>query len=75
MSGTNPLPLLFPLALPLPSKTLLLPAEGLVIEPRMFLSCGVGADSTVEERERREKAKNVEHLIMKDVFYRNEGTC
>jgi hypothetical protein len=53
----------------LPWKRLLLPAEGFVIDPRMFFSCGVGAARTVEERERRETVRNVEVFIVEDVKY------
>lgn len=68
-SGTYPLPLPFPFWLPLSLKTLLLPAEGFVIDPRMFFSSGVGAETTVEERERKETASNVEVFIVNSVKY------
>jgi hypothetical protein len=67
------LPLPFPFLLPLPSKRLLFPAEGLVIEPRILLNCGVGAERTVEVRERRETAINVEVFIVMDVRYATSG--
>jgi hypothetical protein len=35
----------------------------------MFFSCGVGAETTVEARERRETATNVEAFIVMDVMY------
>jgi len=66
-----PLPFPFPaeLPLPLPSNMLSLPAEGLVIEPTMLSSCGVGAARTEEAREKREMARNVEVFIVRSVEY------
>lgn len=50
--------------LPLPSKTLLLPAEGFVIDPRMLLSCGVGTARTVDASEKREREMKFEVFIV-----------
>ena len=55
--------MLFKELAPLPSKTFLLPALGLVTEP-MLVSWGVGAAMTVEDREKRETAMKVEVLML-----------
>jgi hypothetical protein len=54
-----------PLLLPLFRKRLSLPALGLVMEPTMSFTCGVGAEKTVAESAQRVKAtKLVERMMM-----------
>ena len=62
---THLLPEPDPLLSPFPLNKLLLPAEGFVIDPRMLLSCGVGAARIVEVSEKRETVMNVEVFMLR----------